>query len=113
MRRYCSPGAVLPAFRARLERRGQRDGLAIADQAPARRPLRLVRYPAVAGEPGHTYNSPLVPQAPQAPRPSSRDTDGLQLASSWTRDGVEFNAARSGGDKLVILASPKSIPDSI
>jgi hypothetical protein len=28
-----------------------------------------------------------VPRLPQAPHPKSQEADGLQLASSWTRDG--------------------------
>jgi hypothetical protein len=35
--------------------------------------------------------------SPQAPHPSSQDTDGLQLASSWTRDEVSLVQAGGAG----------------
>jgi hypothetical protein len=61
-----------------------------------------------AGGSGVPVSSRRLPQAPQ---PSSRDTDGLQLASSWTRDKWEFNATARGVDKWLIahlLAAARS-----
>ena len=40
-------------------------------------------------------------QLPQAPRPSSREADGLQLASSWTRDGASLSEAARAGIRFV------------
>jgi hypothetical protein len=42
-------------------------------------------------------SGPSCPPAPQAPRPSSQNTDGLQLASSWTRDGLILMRVRAAG----------------
>ena len=39
-------------------------------------------------------------QLPRAPRPSSREADGLQLASSWTRDGASLTEAERAGRSL-------------
>src|SRR6476620_1589500 len=59
-----------------------------------REPLWLVRCPAGGIGPGHTAQPVFVPLAPQAPRPLSQDTDGVQLASSWTRDGWSLMQVR-------------------
>ena len=40
------------------------------------------------------------PRLPRAPRPSSREADGLQLASSWTRDGRSLTEAARAGISL-------------
>jgi len=75
---------------------------------------RVVRGPSrqdrvtPAGGSGRTR---VVPPAPQAPQPSSRNRDGLQLTSSWTRDKWEFNATARGVDKWLIahlLAAARS-----
>jgi hypothetical protein len=73
---------------------GQPSGAPRVVRGPSR-PDR-VTLPAAAGVP---VSSRRLPQAPQ---PSSRDTDGLQLASSWTRDEWEFNATARGVDKWLI-----------
>ena len=68
-----------------------------------RGPIALL-LPAAAGVPVSFR------RLPQAPRPSSRDTDGLQLASSWTRDEWESNATARGGDKwCAVHAYPRGV----
>jgi hypothetical protein len=42
-------------------------------------------------------SGPSRPPAPQAPRPKSREADGLQLASSWTRDACIVMQMREAG----------------
>jgi hypothetical protein len=42
-----------------------------------------------AGAWGKPHN-PCYSRAPQAPRPKPQEADGLQLASSWARDGVSL-----------------------
>ena len=46
---------------------------------------------------GEPLEPVLVPAASQAPRPSPRDTGGLQLASSRTRDGGSLVQPRGAG----------------
>ena len=41
------------------------------------------------------------PRLPRAPRPSSQEADGLQLASSWTRDGASLSEAARAGISFV------------
>jgi hypothetical protein len=60
-------------------------------------PLRLVRYPAGSCRGLPFVSGPSCPPAPQAPRPKSREADGLQLASSWTRDGRSVRRSRGPG----------------
>jgi hypothetical protein len=47
-----------------------------------------------------------VPRLPRAPQPSSRDTDGLQLASSWTRDACSVSARRGAGITFPKVVKP-------
>jgi hypothetical protein len=59
-------------------------------------PLRLLRY-ACARCGGNRGFRPRLPRAPQAPHPKSREADGLQLASSWTRDACSVSEVWSAG----------------
>ena len=55
---------------------------------------------------------PWCPPAPQAPRSSPREADGLQLASSWTRDACILIQLREAGISLPSAATPSpSWPD--
>ena|GEM_PF-4748845 len=46
------------------------------------------------------FSGRAFPALPRAPRPKSRKADGLQLASSWTRDGSILTQARRAGISL-------------
>ena len=65
-------------------------------------PLRLVRsLPFVSG--------PFGPPPLRAPRPSSEVTDGLQLESSWTRDGCSLMQRREAGISSLSSETRRSI----
>jgi len=65
------------AFRTERSRRPRDSTQGVWFEDPRGRIALLL--PEAAGVPGSSR------RLPQAPQPSSRDTDGLQLASSWTR----------------------------
>src|SRR4051794_19525971 len=52
------------------------------------------------------------PRPPRAPRPSSREAVGLQLASSWTRDGGNLTEAGGAGISFVRRALSRHQPAS-
>jgi hypothetical protein len=58
-------------------------------------PPRLVRYPQAGS--GLLYTGPSVRRHLGRRSPSPRDTDGLQLASSRTRDGCSLRRPRRAG----------------
>jgi hypothetical protein len=69
------------------------------------RPPRPYRYSDAGSRLADHTGAVSSPRLPRAPRPSSRDTVGLQLASSWTRDGASLTEAGRAEISLLRLST--------
>jgi len=97
------PSYLTQLAQAKPKGRASPDDRRFPRRCVERRPLRLVRYPDGGVRAYRACRRPFCPPPPQAPHPSPQDTDGLQLASSWTRDGASVTPVGSAG-----ISSPRA-----
>jgi len=101
MRRYFRAHAATPylCFRRLDEKRKIRPGFSSPGDSELG-PLRLVRYPAGSGRGLPFVSGPLCPPAPQAPRPLSREADGLRARVLMDEGWMHCSEAMRAGDKI-------------
>jgi len=97
------PSYLTQLAQAKPKGRASPDDRRFPRRCVERRPLRLVRYPDGGVRAYRACRRPFCPPPPQAPHPSPQDTDGLQLASSGTRDGASVTPVGSAG-----ISSPRA-----
>ena len=73
-------------------------------------PPRVVRWPWRGGPGLLILIGPIFTAPPRAPRLSSREADGLQLASSWTRDARIVSEVSEAGISLYSKGGAAELP---